>query len=87
MYTINSVDIENDKLVAHVTITMKDTSELAVTVPVKLPPDAETVLKAIDYRESLEVAKYDAAPILNVVKAEIEEKFTAKSSAEFVRVK
>lgn len=87
MYTINSVDIENDVLVARCTITFKDNYTLDVTVPCKLPKDSEEVLRAIDYRYGLEVAKYDAAPTLTTIKADIEGKFMGKASTEFVRVK
>ena len=85
MYKINSVEIENDVLVSHATITMKDNYTLDVTVRVKLPDSAEQVLKAIDARYDLEIAKYDSAPVMNAIKDEIDLKFTGKPNTEFVR--
>lgn len=79
-YTIDSVDIEIDKIVPRVTITFDDGHRLEIVQPVKLPQTAEDVLKAIDYRHGLEVAKYNAAPLLTTVKAELEAKCVGKAS-------
>lgn len=72
MFTINSVEIENNKIVSNVSLEMKDKSILIVTVPVENPKDKEEVLAAIRYREKLENDKYDAAPVLTTLKAELD---------------
>ena len=87
MYTINSISIENDVLVSHVSITMKDGHALAVTVPVKLPKTKDDVLAAIGVREKLEIAKYDAAPTLSVVKADLERESVGKAMTSIEAVK
>jgi hypothetical protein len=78
MFTITAVSIENNVLVSTVTLQMDDGEPLVVTVPVKLPKDANTVLSAIATRESLEKAKYNAAPLLEPIKAELEAKVMGK---------
>lgn len=72
MFTINSTTIENDVLVANVTLEMADKSKLIVNVPVKFPKTKEDVINAVIYRESLETVKYEAAPTLTVIKEELD---------------
>jgi hypothetical protein len=72
MYKINSTEIQNDVLAANVTIIQDDSTELVVTVPVKTPKNKASVIAAIEYREGLERAKYNAAPVLTAIKGEID---------------
>ncbi len=72
MYKINSIEIENDKIVASCTITMSDLQQLMVTVPVKLPQNKDEVLSAIEYRVNLETSKYAAEPLLTAIKKELD---------------
>jgi hypothetical protein len=72
MYKINSTTIENDVLVTNVTIIMEDGYELVCNVPVRFPKSKDEVFAAINARESAEMKKYDAAPVLEGIKAEID---------------
>lgn len=80
MYEITEVTIENDVIKARVILTMKDGMKIEVTVPVKTPKTKEDVIAAIDYRESQEVAKYNAAPTLMTIKSELEKLSIFKSA-------
>ena len=74
MYRINDVTIDHDTLVANVTIILDAKTELVVNVPVLYPKDEATVLAAIDQREVNELKKFDSAPILTAIKAQLDEK-------------
>lgn len=72
MFTINSTTIDNDTLVANVTLHLDDKTDLEVNVPVLYPKSKDEVLNAILQREINEKKKFDAAPVLIVVKEELD---------------
>ena len=72
MYKINSIDIELNVVNVNVTVIQKDGTELVCNVPVKAPKTKEDVILAIEQREAAEVLKYESAPGLEAIKAELE---------------
>ena len=71
-YKINFMEIENDRLNVNTTIIMKDGAEIVCNVPVLYPKTKDEVLLAITQREAAEIKKYDAAPVLEAIKTELE---------------
>ena len=80
-YRINEVTIENDTLIANVTILLDAKTELVVNVPVVYPKDEATVLAAIDQREVNELKKFDSAPVLTEIKGKLDAKIGATLTA------
>jgi hypothetical protein len=78
MFTINEISILGDKLVCNVTLQMADKTERVVNVPVKAKTKEE-VISAIKAREALEKSTYEAAPLLNAIKVELEISHLAKA--------
>ena len=72
MFTINSTTIDNDTLVANVTLHLDEKTDLEVNVPVLYPKSKDDVLNALLQREINEQKKFDAAPVLIVVKEELD---------------
>ncbi len=72
MFTINSTTIDNDTLVANVTLHLDEKTDLEVNVPVLYPKSKEEVLNAILQREINEQKKFNSAPVLIVVKEELD---------------
>jgi hypothetical protein len=77
MFTINSTTIENDTLIANVTLHLDEKTDLEVNVPVLYPKTKEEMLEAIMQREINEQKKFNAAPVLNAIKAEMDETVVA----------
>jgi flagella basal body P-ring formation protein FlgA len=80
MYTINSTTIENDTLIANVTIHLDAKTDLEVNVPVLYPKSKEEMINAIIQREANEQKKFDSAPILTAIKAEMDGTVVGKKS-------
>ncbi len=72
MFTINSTTIDNDTLVANVTLHLDEKTDLEVNVPVLYPKSKDDVLNAILQREINEQKKFNSAPVLIVVKEELD---------------
>jgi hypothetical protein len=72
MFTINSTTIENDTLVANVTLHLDEKTDLEVNVPVLYPKTKEEMLEAIIQREINEQKKFDSAPVLIAIKADMD---------------
>jgi hypothetical protein len=80
MFTINELTIENDTLVANVTLHLDEKTNLEVNVPVLYPKSKEEMLNAIIQREVNEQKKFFAAPVLIAVKAEMDTSVVGKVS-------
>ena len=87
MYTINLVTIENDTLVANVILHLDAKTNLEVNIPVLYPKSKAEMLDAIIQREINEQKKFNAAPVLTAIKAEMDETVVAKLSDGLVVVK
>lgn len=87
MFTINSTTIENDTLVANVTLHLDKNTDLEVNVPVLYPKSKDEMLDAIIQREINEFKKFNAAPVLVAVKADMDKTFVGKKSDGKVVVK
>ena len=80
MFTINSTTIENDTLVANVTLHLDEKTDLEVNVPVLYPKSKDEMLDKIIQREINEQKKFNAAPVLTAIKAEMDATVVAKLS-------
>ena len=87
MFTVNMITIENDTLIANVTLHLDAKTDLEVNVPVLYPKSKEEMLNAIIQREINEQKKFNAAPVLTAIKAEMDETVVAKLSDGLVVVK
>jgi len=87
MFTVNMTTIENDTLIANVTLHLDEKTDLEVNVPVLYPKSKEEMLNAIIQREINEQKKFNAAPVLIAIKAEMDETVVAKLSDGLVVVK
>ena len=87
MFTVNMTTIENDTLIANVTLHLDEKTDLEVNVPVLYPKTKDEMLDAIIRREVNEQKKFNAAPVLIAIKAEMDETVVAKLSDGKVLVK
>lgn len=79
MAHLNELTIDNDFLIANITVTLPDKSTLVCNVPVKFPKTKEDVLAAIKSRETAEILKATAAPVLKAIKTEMDALYTGKA--------
>ena len=80
MFTVNMTTIENDTLIANVTLHLDEKTDLEVNVPVLYPKTKDEMLDAIIQREKNEIKKFDSAPVLTAIKAEMDATVVAKLS-------
>jgi predicted PP-loop superfamily ATPase len=72
MFVINSVRAMTDTLVTTVTYTLTDGTRIVVDVPVFRPQSKDEIMEALKNREITEQSQYDAAPLIQEIKDEMD---------------
>lgn len=73
-YRIDSTEIVGNGIVARITVTFDDATDLACTVPVDRPTSEEDVIAAIEARVEAERVKWDCGPTLAAVKSALDQR-------------
>jgi hypothetical protein len=79
MFVINSVRAMTDTLVTTVTYTLTDGTQIVVDVPVFRPQSKDEIMEALKNREITEQSQYDAAPLIQEIKDEMDKKAVGKT--------